>query len=105
MVLGYGLEGISNEDNWHGKPLGAKAQGYIDHLTQQIVNLHNNGSLKPLAPEDVLEVLEGTPAHPPHLLSQAPEYKYGEKIATRAAYGTALQKMGKGRMGVLFYSL
>lgn len=41
-------------------------------------------------------MLEGTPAHPPHLLSQQPEYKHGDKIATRAAYGTALQKMGKG---------
>jgi transketolase len=93
---GYGLEGISDEDNWHGKPLGAKAQAYIDALTQKIVNLHDNGGLKPLAPEDALEVLEGTPAHPPHLLSQQPEYKHGDKIATRAAYGTALQKMGKG---------
>jgi len=93
---GQGLEGIADEDNWHGKPLGSKAQGYIDHLTQQIVNLHDNGGLKALGPEDALDVLEGTPAHPPHLLSQAPEYKAGDKIATRAAYGTALQKMGKG---------
>ena len=27
---------------------------------------------------------------------KAPAYKMGDKIATRAAYGTALQKMGKG---------
>jgi len=92
---GQGLEGIANEDNWHGKPLGGKAQVFIDQLNKEISNPHD-GILKPLAPEDVLEVLEGTPAHPPHLLSQAPAYKMGEKIATRAAYGTALQKMGKG---------
>jgi len=92
---GQGLEGIADADNWHGKPLGGKAQVFIDHLTTQITNLHD-GILKPKAPEDVLEVLEGTPAHPPHLLSQAPEYKLGDQIATRAAYGTALQKMGKG---------
>ena len=78
---GQGLEGIADEDNWHGKPLGSKAQGYIDHLTQQIVNLHDNGGLKALGPEDALDVLEGTPAHPPHLLSQAPEYKSGDKVA------------------------
>jgi len=92
---GQGLEGIANEDNWHGKPLGGKAQVFIDELNKQISNPHD-GILKPLAPEDVLEVLEGTPAHPPHLLSQEPAYKMGDKIATRAAYGTALQKMGKG---------
>jgi len=92
---GQGLNGIADEDNWHGKPLGGKAQVYIDQLTEQIHNLHD-GIIKPQAPEDVLPVLEGTPAHPPHLLSQAPAYKHGDKIATRAAYGTALQKMGKG---------
>ena len=49
-------------------------------MTQQIVNLHDNGGLKALGPEDALDVLEGTPAHPPHLLSQAPEYKAGDKV-------------------------
>ena len=93
---GHGLEGISDEDNWHGEPLGAKAQAYIDHWTQKIVNLRDNGGLKPHAPKDMLDMLEGTLAHPPHLLSQQPEYKHGDKIATRAAYGMALQKMGKG---------
>merc|ERR1719283_182989 len=92
---GQGLEGIANEDIWHGKPLGGKAQVFIDHLNKQISSPHD-GILKALGPEEVLEVLEGTPAHPPHLLSSPPAYKLGESVAVRASYGTALTKMGKG---------
>ena len=68
-IAGQGLNGIADEDNWHGKPLGSKADMYIEQLRQQITDFQD-GVIKPRAPEDVLEVLEGTPAHPPHLLSQ-----------------------------------
>jgi transketolase len=92
---GQGIEGIADQDNWHGKPIGAKAQAAIDNLIPQIQNMNDNG-LKPLCPEEVIENLEGTPAHPLHLLSSPPAYKLGESVAVRASYGTALTKMGKG---------
>jgi len=92
---GQGIEGIADQDDWHGKPLGAKAEAAIEKLRENIKFLGESG-LKPKLPEEKLDVLEGTPSHPPHLLSTSPTYNIGDKIATRAAYGSALQKIGKG---------
>lgn len=71
---GRGFEGIEDRDNWHGKPLGDKA----DAVLQQLMSITNGASLpvKPVAervPEVDLTVS----------LNEPPNYKIGEKLATR----------------------
>lgn len=80
---------IEDLENWHGKPLGDRADEVIEHLKSLI---KNNGpiSLKPPTPSKntapKVDITNVTLASPP-------SYKLGEAIATRLAYGTALAKL------------
>lgn len=74
---------------WHGKPLGDKAESTIQHLKGLIRN-PNKTTLQLTAPEAPFPpALTTVPVE----LSSAPAYKKGEKVATRLAYGTALAKV------------
>uniref|UniRef100_T1J4F3 transketolase n=1 Tax=Strigamia maritima TaxID=126957 RepID=T1J4F3_STRMM len=90
-MKGKGLEGIENEDNWHGKALGDKADKIIKLLENSMKNQGVNKIIpqKPLvddAPKiDITNIK----------LSEPPSYKLGEMIATRLAYGTAITKLGR----------
>ena len=81
---GKGFVGIEDMDNWHGKPLGDKA-------TQVIANLRPLADLpgppKPFTPVPAIDLTVR--------LNEPPNYKLGEKVATRQTYGTALIKLGK----------
>lgn len=88
---------IEDVDNWHGKPLGAKADEVIKHLNGLI---HNHGPLqitpqKPLKDDAPVVSLSNVK------LSEPPAYKLGETIATRLAYGTALAKIGANNSRVI----
>ncbi|KAJ6634960.1 Transketolase-like protein 2 [Pseudolycoriella hygida] len=88
---------IEDLENWHGKPLGDKADEVIKHLNGLI---HNHGPLqispqKPLQ-DDVPVVTLGNVK-----LSQPPAYKLGESVATRLAYGTALAKIAANHPRVI----
>ncbi len=74
---------------WHGKPLGSKAEGVIQHLNTLIRN-PKKITIQPSAPESPF-----APAHStaPIKLSTPPAYQKEEKVATRLAYGTALAKI------------
>jgi len=87
---GQGCPDISNADNWHGKPLGAKSEASLNAIRGQIENKgpHN------VVPEQPSLTLQ--PINKTAMLASAPAYKLGENVATRLAYGTALAKLGKG---------
>uniref|UniRef100_A0A131Y234 Transketolase n=1 Tax=Ixodes ricinus TaxID=34613 RepID=A0A131Y234_IXORI len=86
---GKGIAGIEDAENWHGKPLGDKAEAAIAALEKQMQH-KGPWTLRPLEPKaDAPKVsLENI------RLSEPPNYKLGEKVATRLAYGTALAKLG-----------
>ncbi|XP_030562137.1 transketolase-like protein 2 [Drosophila novamexicana] len=81
---------IEDLDNWHGKPLGDKAPAVIKHLQSQIVNPNVKLTPKKMcksgqAPEVDINNIK---------LCAPPNYKLGDAVATRLAYGTALAKIG-----------
>jgi transketolase len=85
---GKGISFMQDHPNWHGKPVpqGADMQKAIDELTQQ---LQPNGMAPSIArPSSVpaasaaISPLPGSP------------YKVGESVATREAFGFALETLG-----------
>uniref|UniRef100_A0A4W4EP45 Transketolase n=1 Tax=Electrophorus electricus TaxID=8005 RepID=A0A4W4EP45_ELEEL len=86
---GRGLEGIEDKDGWHGKPIPKDRVGeLLDKLQSK-----NQGPEKPFHPK--LPSEDAAPVdHTPILLLTPPEYKIGDKISTRKAYGVALKRMG-----------
>lgn len=74
--------------NWHGKALGDKASSVVEHLKGLLQN--------PDAPNPKIE---GPSGSAPDVsitdvkLSSPPNYKVGDALATRQAYGTALAKV------------
>lgn len=73
---GQGFPGISDQENWHGKPLGAKASEVISFLEKQLVV--TSGKLVPLKPiEDCLQLnLLGNIKLP-----SPPSYKLGDQVS------------------------
>lgn len=70
-------------ENWHGKPLGAESDRVVQHLKSLIKNpgplqIHPQKPLKDdVQPVDISNIK----------LSSPPNYKIGDNIATRVAYG------------------
>merc|ERR1719187_3173220 len=85
---GRDFPGIEDEMNWHGKPLGDKAEAVVQHLTGLIKN--------PDAPRPSISspANDVTPSDiSGAALSAPPSYTLGQKVATREAYGSALAKL------------
>lgn len=85
---GKGVSFLEDREGWHGKPL---KKG--EELERALKELSPNGSSVPLRvtrpaaiPATRVAAVTGT--------FPAPSYRLGEKVATRAAYGTALAKLG-----------
>lgn len=88
---------IEDLDNWHGKPLGDEAERVIKHLNGLI---QNHGPLT-LSPQKPLKD-DAVPVHIANIrLATPPEYKLGDQVATRLAYGTALAKIGQNNGRVI----
>lgn len=88
---------IEDLENWHGKPLGNKANEVIQHLNGLLKNpgppaLHPQKPLVDDAPN--VDISNITLASPPN-------YKLGEQVATRLAYGTGLTKLAKSNPRVI----
>lgn len=85
---GKGISFIENKPDWHGKPLkkGEETQRALDELTKQ---LRPNGAVPRIAKPSLVSISAPTVgAMPP-----AP-YKVGESVATREAFGLALETLG-----------
>nr|CAH8831662.1 unnamed protein product [Trichobilharzia regenti] len=90
---GQGFPGIADQDNWHGKPLGAKAKEVLEHLNAQLKAKDTSGHhLAPLKPKDDCSELKLMGSIK---LPSAPQYKLGDQVATRLAYGNALARIGQ----------
>ena len=91
-LKGKGIPGIEDELNWHGKALGAKADAAIAAIEAQIADRNVTGEKmnQQVVTDDVKPV---DPSAIP--LSEKPNYPADAKVATRAAYGTALAKLGR----------
>jgi len=85
---GKGFPGIEDQENWHGKPLGTESEAVITTIRNLI---KNNGptALIPSKPVEEAPVANISDIK----LASPPNYKLGDSIATRLAYGTALQKL------------
>ena len=91
---GKGVSFLEDKDGWHGKPV---KKG--EELEKALAELPLKGSPAKLQ----IGVPSGASQSPPvvkHSLG-APEYKLGDLIATREAYGAALVKLGKANPSVV----
>lgn len=69
---------ISDQENWHGKPLGSNAAEVLTHLENKLMTPSTLGQLKPQAP-----VID---CQPMHLIGTIklpcpPPYKKGDKVS------------------------
>jgi len=87
---------IEDQMNWHGKPLGDKAESVLAHLTSLIKNPAAERPAICSPANDVPTVSIAGAA-----MSSPPNYTLGDKVATRAAYGTALAKLAQGNNRVV----
>ncbi|MDH5726428.1 MAG: transketolase, partial [Nitrospira sp.] len=85
---GKGISLIENKPDWHGKPLkkGDETQKALDELTKQ---LSPTGTATHITKPSVATI----PSHTIGTMPPAP-YKIGESIATREAFGLALETLG-----------
>lgn len=85
---GNGFVDIEDKVNWHGKPLGDRAEEVIANIQSKIVSSKTN--LKPQPPLACVPEVDLSVK-----LSEKPNYNMSQKVATREAYGTALVKLGQ----------
>lgn len=96
----YFPDGIDDGNNWHGKPMGAKTDAVLAALKALIKTPTDKlgCELLPIkAPTNQLKDNDITNIK----LSGAPEYKLGQEVATRLAYGTGLVKLGLNNPSVI----
>ncbi len=89
----YFPENIEDKPGWHGKPLeGEEAKKAIESIRTLISHEENKeeSKLEPTKPDKL--VAKETPVK---LSPLKLNYKLGDKVATRNAYGTALKSLGE----------
>lgn len=87
---------IEDKENWHGKALGADAARVLEHLRGQI---KNKGDLQIIPSKPIVEVPAVNLTN--IKMSSPPNYKLGETVATRLAYGNALEKLARANPRVI----
>ncbi|XP_078517723.1 transketolase [Lissotriton helveticus] len=85
---GKGIKGVEDKENWHGKPLPKEmAEETIKELESKI---QNKKRLSPVLPKEDAPIVNIKDIKMP----SPPNFKLGDKVATRKAYGIALAKLG-----------
>lgn len=92
-LKGKFMKDIEDKDNWHGKPVDAK-------LTEDIKAMIKGDKPQWKIP-GVLDVKPQDLKLGSIKMSKPPEYKLGDKVASRAAYGTALAKLADSSSQVI----
>lgn len=87
-LKGKGVSFLEDKEGWHGKPL--KKGEELERALKELPLSGHGGRLQVTRPSAVL--LPSSSASESDF--PAPDYKSGDKVATRAAYGTALAKLG-----------
>lgn len=82
---GHGVSFLADKDNWHGKALSK------EELDKALAEL---GPAPEPPPDDGKSYArKSIPGPPDYPAAAGPEYKLGQTVATREAYGTALKKV------------
>lgn len=82
---GHGISFLEDRDGWHGKPLSK------EQLEKALAEL---GTIPPIIPDDGKSYArKSLPVPPDFPAPAAPDYKTGDIVATREAYGFALRKL------------
>jgi transketolase len=84
-LKGKGVSFLEDKDGWHGKPVkkGEELQRALGELGDTSITLR-------VEPRRYSPITERAPVTP----EVAPDYKLGQEVATREAYGTALAHLG-----------
>jgi transketolase len=83
---GCGVSFLADKDGWHGKPL---SKGDLEKALAEIGNVPEVTGL------DRRSYARQSLPQPPEFAAPAPpDYKLGQQVATREAYGLALKKLG-----------
>jgi transketolase len=90
---GKGVSFVEDKDAWHGKPL---KKG--EEVEKALRELPLNGTARPVTIAKPSPAAEVEAVRKP---MAAPEYKLGEPVATREAYGAALTKLGAANSSVV----
>jgi transketolase len=86
-IKGQGVSFLEDQEGWHGKPLSSS------ELEKALAEMGT--PLPPVIPDDGKSYARASLPVPPDFLAPAdPSYQNGATIATREAYGIALQKLG-----------
>jgi transketolase len=98
-IKGKGFSEVENKDGWHGKPFPPEMADRAIAELGGVRNLVLRGPKpEPAEPGPVPDkpstLTQTSPEAEPS--SASPEYKVGEKVATRKAYGDALVALGAG---------
>lgn len=83
---GHGISFLTDKGGWHGKPLSK------EDLAKALEEI--GGAPEVPADPGKSYARKSLPKAPDFPAPAAPDYKLGDKIATREAYGTALKKLG-----------
>uniref|UniRef100_A0A915ETX9 Transketolase-like pyrimidine-binding domain-containing protein n=1 Tax=Ditylenchus dipsaci TaxID=166011 RepID=A0A915ETX9_9BILA len=94
-IKGKGIPGIEDLDGNHGKPVPLEKADQI-RAKLHSAKPHQWSIPKPVYDTPDVDIHVGTTK-----LSSAPNYKLGDKVATRAAYGTALLKIAENNKRVI----
>jgi transketolase len=82
---GHGISFLADQDHWHGKPLSA------EQLEKALAEI---GPVPEVPKDDGQSYArKSLPAPPAFPAPPAPEYKLGQSVASREAYGTGLRKL------------
>lgn len=92
---GKGCPEIEDLMNWHGKPLGAKADKVINEIQKNMKS--QSLSLRPQAITASVPDVDITNIK----LADPLKYEMGQQVATRLAYGEALASLGKNNPRVV----
>ncbi|XP_060565232.1 transketolase-like [Ruditapes philippinarum] len=92
---GKGCPEIEDLMNWHGKPLGAKADKVINEIQKNMKS--QSMSLRPQAITASVPDVDITNIK----LADPLKYEMGQQVATRLAYGEALASLGKNNPRVV----
>jgi transketolase len=89
-IKGKGVKAIENKEGWHGKAL--------DNPDEAVEEL---GGIRNIRVDVAKPDMSGTRAEFTQGTLELPEYKVGDEVATRKAYGEALAALGKARGDVV----
>jgi transketolase len=94
-IKGKGVSFVEGKDNWHGKAFkkGEELDRALAELEQQFVPAPSGQHPDLAAAIPKPQSTSATPAAPG--TPAPPDYKIGEQVATREAYGAAIAKLGQ----------